>query len=180
MLHSLIRDDIPPEKSEGIVQTVLELWDRTYQYWIASTLEKQSMGPKVTSTAVFDSWGRFVNGFQKTPELISIDRIKSLLMDNMAVLSSSFDSLWLIVKGNISLLFYGVTTFFSVIISHGAALLGFFINMIIFLTALFYLLNSSRELYKPVEILTNMIPQYGNTLQLLWKQQQKRCLLLHL
>lgn len=32
----------------------------------------------------------------------------------------------------------------------------------IFMTALFYLLTSSQEMYKPVEFITKVSPTYGN------------------
>lgn len=161
-LYRLLKG-VPEDKAKELVETALELWDRVYQAWVMTSLE-QSIGPKVTSSAVFQTWGQFLDGVQQTPGLINVKNLKSLVMENMATLSSGLESVWVILKGNASVLLQAVTTLLSVVVSHGAALLGFFINMIIFLTALFYLLSSSRVLYKPVEILTNIIPQYGNNL----------------
>lgn len=61
-----ILKDVPEDKAKELVLTALELWDRVYQAWVMTSLE-QSIGPKVTSSAVFQTWGQFLDGIQKTP-----------------------------------------------------------------------------------------------------------------
>lgn len=166
-LSNLVRkmlSEVNEDKAAELEKRALELWDRIYQAWMMNALEQKSVGPKVTSTAVYQTWHHFLDGVQKTPELINMNTLNDLLRNNMATLTSGLESVWELIKGNASLLMYAITTVFSVIFSHGFAVLNFFIGMIVFLTALFYLLSSSRTLYKPVEMITTMSPMFGNKL----------------
>lgn len=166
-LSNLVRkmlSEVSEDKAVELEKRALELWDRIYQAWMMNALEQKSVGPKVTSSAVYQTWHHFLDGVQKTPELINMNTLNDILQNNMATLTSGLESLWELIKGNASLFMYAVTTVFSVVFSHGFAVLNFFISMIVFLTALFYLLSSSRTLYKPVEMITTMSPMFGSRL----------------
>lgn len=82
--------------------------------------------------------------------------------ENLETLISLMDSLWNILKGNMNLIFQFFFTTISIILGGGTAVLNFVVSVIVFLTALFYLLSSSGALYKPVDLLSNFSPISGN------------------
>lgn len=56
-------NDVDSAKSQKLENQVLELWDRIYQKWMSTS---ETVGPKVTATAVEHSWQSFVNDLQKS------------------------------------------------------------------------------------------------------------------
>jgi len=50
--------------------------------------------------------------------------------ENVGTLSSLLESLWEILKGNISLVFYSVLTLFSVVLGGGSAVINFLVNSV--------------------------------------------------
>lgn len=59
---------VSEEKIEEIESRALEVWDRVYQAWMMNALEqKTTIGPKVTSSAVYQTWDHFLEAMQKTP-----------------------------------------------------------------------------------------------------------------
>ncbi|XP_046673239.1 transmembrane protein 245 [Homalodisca vitripennis] len=163
-LSKLVRNmmtGVSQEKTEELEKRALEVWDRVYQAWMMSTIETESVGPKVTSSAVYQTWDHFLDAMHKTPELVSMNALTQLAQNNMAMLTSGLESAWDLIRGNASLVFSAFLTVLTVVFSHSFAVLNFCINMIIFLTALFYLLSSSQQLYKPVEVMTAVSPVFG-------------------
>lgn len=147
-----VMSDVDPTKSAKLENQVLELFDRIYQTWMSS--DNAEHGPKVTQDAIEDSWNTFIDDLQKSPEMLNLSGIMSFINQNVGTLLSLLDSVWSIVKGNISLLLGSFSAFVSVLLGGGTAVLNFILNTVIFLTTLFYLLSSSGALYKPVEIMT--------------------------
>ncbi|KAK3925418.1 Transmembrane protein 245 [Frankliniella fusca] len=162
MVHAMLKN-ADADKAELLEQRVLELWDRIYQAWMMTSTEVPgAMGPKVSSSAVYASWESFVDGVMKTPELLNLDGLMQFGKENVGMLSSLLESLWDIVKGNVSLLFQSSVTIFSVVLGGGSAVINFLINSVVFFTALFYLLSSSGSLYRPVELVAGFSPSSGN------------------
>lgn len=60
-------NEVNEDKAAELEKRALELWDRIYQAWMMNALEQKSMGPKVTSTAVYQTWHHFLDSVQKTP-----------------------------------------------------------------------------------------------------------------
>lgn len=144
--------NVDDAKSAKLEKQVLELWDRLYQTWMSSD---NVHGPQVTSAAIQYSWNAFVEDIQKSPEMFNVQGITEFVKQNIGTFMSLMDSIWGILKGNISLVLGSFSAFMSVLLGGGTAVLNFFLNVIVFLTTLFYLLSSSGDLYKPVELLTN-------------------------
>ncbi|KAF5293264.1 hypothetical protein FQR65_LT11004 [Abscondita terminalis] len=145
-------NDVDSVKSAKLEKQVLELWDRLYQTWMSSD---NIHGPQVTTTAIQYSWDAFVDDIQKSPEMFNVQGITEFVKQNIGTFMSLLESVWSILKGNISLVVGSFSAFMSVLFGGGTAVLNFILNMIVFLTTLFYLLSSSGDLYKPVELLTN-------------------------
>lgn len=150
-----VMNDADSMQSEKLEKQVLELWDRIYQSWMTSN---ESTGPKVTEEAVKNSWDAFVMDIQKSPEIFNVNGIIDFAKQNVGTLMSLLESIWSIVISNISLILGSFSTCLSIVLGGGTAVLNFILNMIVFLTTLFYLLNSSGDYYKPVELLTNFSP----------------------
>ncbi|RZC33168.1 transmembrane protein 245 [Asbolus verrucosus] len=144
--------DVDSAKSEKLEKQVLELWDRVYQSWMSSD---DGNGPKVTQDAVRISWENFMSDIQRSPEMFNLNGLIEFAKQNVGTLLSLLESVWSIVKGNIGLVLGSFSAFLSVILGGGTAVLNFILNGIVFLTTLFYLLSSSGDLYKPVELMTN-------------------------
>ncbi|XP_052124652.1 transmembrane protein 245 isoform X2 [Frankliniella occidentalis] len=162
MVHAMLKN-ADADKAELLEQRVLELWDRIYQAWMMTSSELPgAMGPKVSSSAVYASWESFLDGVMKTPELLNLDGLMQFGKENVGMLSSLLESLWDIVRGNVSLLFQSSVTIFSVVLGGGSAVINFLINSVVFFTALFYLLSSSGSLYRPVELVAGFSPSSGN------------------
>ncbi|XP_064595051.1 transmembrane protein 245-like isoform X2 [Liolophura sinensis] len=149
------------ESGDGVNNTklekqVLELWDRLYMNWFAknSTALKRRRGfstsPSIENlTSVWEavsSNGLAVGG--------AVDFVKA----NIGTLMSVFESVWTVLKGNLSLFFSSLTAVLSMVFGGGTAVLNFVISAVIFLTTIFYLLASSGDKYKPLEVFTTISP----------------------
>lgn len=148
--------NIDSSKSEQLEKQILELWDRVYQNWMSTN--DSSHGPKVTDDAVLLTWNSFIEDLQKSPEMFNINGLMEFGQQNIGTVMSLLESVLGILKGNISLIFGSFTTLITVIFDGGTAVINFTISLVVFFTALFYLLHSSGDLYKPVELLTNFSP----------------------
>ncbi|XP_071451759.1 transmembrane protein 245 [Hetaerina americana] len=154
--------DLKTEARDRVESQVLELWDRVYQAWVmGGQMEANATGPKVTDDAVMHSWDNLLETVRKTPGLMNFNAWSQFAHENLETVISLTNSIWILLKGNISLFFTIVTTLLSVVLGGGSAVFGFFISTIVFLTALFYLLNCSGRQYKPVELISTMSPTYG-------------------
>ncbi|KAK7867585.1 hypothetical protein R5R35_014791 [Gryllus longicercus] len=151
--------DVDPEKASQLEEQVLQLWDRIYQAWMTSN--NAAIGPKVTTSAIYASFDSLVEDVQKTPELLNMAGIMAFLQDNVGTLLTVFDSLWIILKGNITLFMDSFLAIIMIVFGSGTAVINFFLNLIVFFTALFYLLASSNEMYKPVDLITKYSPNSG-------------------
>lgn len=113
--------------------------------------------------------------------------IQNFAKENVGILMSLLDSVWNMVKGNMSVILTVFTELFYIILMSGTAVLNFILSMvriiffkeifyiknydlyymcmcyyilfqIVFFTTLFYLLNSSGKTYKPIELTTLCSP----------------------
>ena len=82
--------------------------------------------------------------------------------ENVGTLMSLLESVWMLLKGNVNLVFQFFFATLSIILGGGTAVLNFAISTIVFFTALFYLLSSSGVLYTPVDWMSNFSPVNGN------------------
>ncbi|XP_066249575.1 transmembrane protein 245 [Euwallacea similis] len=148
-----VMNDADSVQSEKLEKQILELWDRIYQSWMTN---HDGNGPKVTGDAVHSSWQEFMRDIQKSPvsEIFNVNGIIDFAQQNVGMLVSVLESIWSIVISNITLVIGSFSTCLSIVLGGGTAVLNFILNMVVFLTTLFYLLNSSGEYYKPVELMT--------------------------
>uniref|UniRef100_A0AAR5Q941 Transmembrane protein 245 n=1 Tax=Dendroctonus ponderosae TaxID=77166 RepID=A0AAR5Q941_DENPD len=161
-----VMTDADAVQSEKLERQVLELWDRIYQSWMTA---HDGNGPKVTEEAVRSSWDAFVKDIRKSPgEIFNVNGIVDFAKQNVGTLMSLLESVWSIVISNIGLVIGSFSTCVSIVLGGGTAVLNFILNMIVFLTTLFYLLSSSADNYKPVELMTQFSPsgrRFGHALE---------------
>lgn len=120
-------NNVDSEKSAKLENQILELWDRVYQAWMSSNDEN---GPKVTQAAVETSWNAFLDDIKKSPEMLNVNGLVEFLKQNVGTLMSLLESVWSIVKGNISLVLGSFSAFLSVIFGGGTAVLNFILNVV--------------------------------------------------
>ncbi|XP_014232142.1 transmembrane protein 245 isoform X1 [Trichogramma pretiosum] len=157
-IHKLVKD-LEPNKAEHVEKKFLELWDRLYQAWMMSTNDEDMIGPTVNAHVAYSAWESIKDGFGKTPlHLFNMTSIQNFAKENIGILMSVLDSIWSIVKGNMSVVVSIVTELLYIVLISGSAVLNFALSMVVFFTALFYLLSSSVKAYKPIEVVSLFSP----------------------
>ncbi|KAJ0173563.1 hypothetical protein K1T71_010712 [Dendrolimus kikuchii] len=149
-----------PDKIGRVEQQILEIWDRVYQSWVSGHFASP-MGPQVDGTAIQDSIENLMNDVSNTPGLFDYSGLLAWVQANVGTLNAIASSIWAPLASNVSLLAGSLGAFTSLLLGGGSALINMFINLIVFFTTLFYLLASSNALYKPVEVITQIQPNFG-------------------
>ncbi|XP_012529068.1 transmembrane protein 245 isoform X2 [Monomorium pharaonis] len=157
-IRNLVKD-LEPAKAEQMEKKVLELWDRLYQAWMMSNEDPELVGPTVDVMSAYSAWESFKETFGKTPlHLFNMTSIQNFAKENIGILMSVLDSVWSIVKGNMSVILTVFTELFYIVLMSGSAVLNFVLSTVVFFTTLFYLLSSSSKTYKPIELTTMFSP----------------------
>ncbi|XP_015514902.1 transmembrane protein 245 isoform X1 [Neodiprion pinetum] len=157
--------DMEPIKAEMMEKKVLELWDRLYQAWMMSNADPAMVGPTVDADAAYSVWESFKDSFGKAPlQLFNMTSVQNFAKENVGILMSLLDSVWGIVKGNVSVITSVFTELLYVVLMSGSAVLNFMLSMVVFFTTLFYLLSSSGKTYKPIELITVFSPISCNSI----------------
>ncbi|XP_015792051.1 transmembrane protein 245 [Tetranychus urticae] len=136
-----------------VEKQLLEVWDRVYHQWLIRNNNSTLTGLGNRSFETY-SWNRLFAAL-KTLDLVLC---ANLLKENLDTVLSIFDSVWVLLKSNFTLLFTVITAVLSMILSGSTAILNCCLNFIVFATSLFYLLCSSGDEYKPVELAGRFIP----------------------
>ncbi|CAH1775650.1 unnamed protein product, partial [Owenia fusiformis] len=143
-----------------IEKQVLELWDRMYAAWFNKTTKldgnhKPELQRQMSMTHISNIWD-----IAHSADAFNFD-IVSFVKENIGIVTSVLESIWMVLKGNVNLLLGLVTSSLSVILGGGTAILNFVLASVVFLTTLFYLLASSGNTYKPVEWFSMLNPGGG-------------------
>jgi len=157
LLHNAAVDnEFNSTQSSMIEKQVVEFWDRAYALWLKNRQNATSgfqSGNTMKEHNPYD-WDRFFDAFQSLDFALST----KVLKQNLDTLISVMDSLMIVVKGNLSVFLGIITATLSVVIGGGNVIMNFILNLIIFTTALFYLLCASQQQYKPIELVKNIMP----------------------
>lgn len=141
-------DDADESHVLEVERQTLELWDRAYHLWVARNATDDPTlhhGP---------SWDALTDSLRN----LDFSLFSSFVRDNIGTLMSVFESIWNLLKGNISVVLSLVTTTISILFGGGTAVLNFMLNFVVFMTALYYLLRASKERYKPLDLFSSMLP----------------------
>ncbi|XP_064643473.1 transmembrane protein 245-like isoform X10 [Lineus longissimus] len=107
------------------------------------------------------NWSSLWESMNKLEEF-NYETIMSFVQENIGTFMAALESVWLVLKSNISLALNVVTAIISLLFGGGTALLNFVLGVIIFLSTLFYLLASSGDRYKPMDWIMRMVPSDGS------------------
>nr|CAB3267082.1 transmembrane protein 245-like [Phallusia mammillata] len=131
----------------------LRMWDQVYQTWFPKSrkplrrLTRQSSMKNVTETGLMYGLVDF----------FSASEVIGWLQENVSSLVSIGESVLVIVQSNVGLIMYVFTSVFTTLLNGGTIVLNFVVSFVIFFTSLFYLLSSSKDQYKPLEIVGSAV-----------------------
>ncbi len=113
--------------------------------------DSYGLGPTVTDGAVASS---LEDLFERlTLEEWKWDSIYSYCRENMGTLVGVLEQSWVVLKGNLGLLLNVLLEMVKLLLLSGSGVVNFALSVIVYLTALFYLLAASGRVYKPAEIM---------------------------
>lgn len=154
---ALETDEFNTTQSSLIEKQMVEFWDRAYAMWLknrpnaTASLENTSLK---AHHHPYD-WDRLFDAFQS----LDFALCTQIFKQNWNTLVSVMDSVMIVLKGNLNLFFGVATATLSLLIGGGNVIMNFIIDLIIFTTALFYLLCASEDQYKPIELIKNLMPR---------------------
>lgn len=144
-----IFNETEPAQAKKLKCQILSVWDRLIQSWVDRNNGDSFNGPRVSTDSIKDTIDEIVSNSVTKAGLIGW--VKS----NVGTLMEVSESLWLVLRTNLSLLLSAVGTLFSVVLGGGHAVIKFLFHTIIFFTTLYYLLQSSQDRYAPIAININ-------------------------
>ncbi|XP_022231159.2 transmembrane protein 245 isoform X3 [Drosophila obscura] len=127
-------------------EQILDVWDRLIQYWVDFNNKGSSYGPRVPTDALKSTFGEIVDN------PVAKQGIIGWAQSNTQTILEVAESLWHIIRTNLSMIMGVTGEILSLVLSGGQACIEFILDMIVFFTALFYLLSSSKDKYAPLQI----------------------------
>lgn len=153
------------ESVDEFEKKLLELWDRIYQYWLAKNdhlnvnlneeqvVQSQVLhGPQISSEALTSSMEEVIH---RVLAILDLSAFSQFTMKNMGTLISIVEQGWSLIKGNLGFALTVISEILRIIFQGGSGMVNLFLSVIVYFTALFYLLSSNGKEYKPVEIISN-------------------------
>ncbi len=161
---SIFKSEVNNESVDEFEKKLLELWDRIYQYYLTKNDQKdndqlqsssqiQFFGPNISQEALTSSVEEVV---QKVMAILDLSAFSQFTMNNMGTIISIIDHGWSLLKGNLGFALTVLTEMLRIIFHSGSGMVNFLLSIIVYFTALFYLLSSDSKSYKPVEIISNL------------------------
>ena len=163
------------QNTKDLEDTLLNLYDNMYQQWVSRNVTS-SVRSNVTISHLLST----VKGNINTLDVFSLSSLKSNLVHLVSGTCSTapepgtaianhllcsrgmvvevLNSLWALFGTNMALLAKLLFSLASGIVEGGAAFLNFIVQLVVFITALYYLLLYSDAYYAPVEIMTSLLP----------------------
>lgn len=164
VVNSITEKD--PARAAQIERIISEALDRVQRAWLT-----QGETPPITKLFSASADNNFHSNATKPPllrrlsqDFLNVTVLMNYGRENIGSIFSILDSIWTVLKGNLSLVFKSTTAILSILMGGGTAILNFFVNGVVFLTALYYLLVASDSQYKPIEMVSFLSPGGGNTL----------------
>lgn len=149
-----IFNDTDPNQAKKLKTQILTVWDRLIQSYLDRNNGDGFQGPRADTNSLYDSLGEIVTNPSTKAGIIEWAK------GNFGMIMEVGDSVWMIVRTNLTLLLSAFGTLFSIVLGGGHAVIKFLFNSIIFFTCLYYLLQNSGEKYAPIAVNTNS--QWGS------------------
>lgn len=143
-------DEKDEVRAAALEKQILEVWDRVYHLWVSRNVS----GPVFDTHQQSASFDNLIDGLKT----LNIGLLINFVKENIGTFMKVLESVWMVLKGNISLALSILTATISLVFGGGTAVLNFILNFVVFSTALFYLLCASGNKYKPQEVFTQMLP----------------------
>jgi predicted PurR-regulated permease PerM len=80
----------------------------------------------------------------------------------MGTLRAILEQSYLLLKGNMGFVFSLVLELLRLVASGGSGVVNLFLGIVVYFTALFYLLSESSDIYKPVELISELGTSVGD------------------
>uniref|UniRef100_A0A183V031 Transmembrane protein n=1 Tax=Toxocara canis TaxID=6265 RepID=A0A183V031_TOXCA len=150
-------DPKDPERAEQVEAQVMQLIDNVYKMW--EERDSQKAESETTHAIAKGNWLSQL----KSAELGALKReLTEVLQQNIDTVLNVARSVWSVVLMNVSLFGSFFISAAGVIIGFGLDIVNFLIEMIVFLTAVYYLLASSGEQWLPVKWISEALPKASN------------------
>ncbi|RWS04421.1 transmembrane protein 245-like protein [Dinothrombium tinctorium] len=157
----IIGDENSANASRAVEKQILEVWDRAYHLWLnrSENLTRDEFARKLMRSNSFEAyqWDKLFTALKS----LNFALCFNVLKENLDIIISVFDSVWSLLKGNINLLLTVTTAILTLLFNGSSAILNAFLSLIVFSTSLFYLLCSSGEQYKPIELANRSLPIFS-------------------
>ena len=134
-------------KNSKVEQQVLKLWDEFYHSSFIQSSNIQSKSDPLKDSS--ESSGFFDNLF----DLLNMTEVLGWLQENISALMSIGETLLIVLQTNFNLILSISTSVLTTVLAGGTLVLNFLIALVVFFTALFYLLRSSKDQYKPFQVI---------------------------
>jgi predicted PurR-regulated permease PerM len=170
------------ESVDEFEKKLLELWDRIYQYWLSkndhfpsaeqggrldqndSVIDNPSnlpkYGPQVSEEAITSSVEEVIH---RVLTILDLSAFSQFTLNNMGTLISVLEQGWNLLKGNLGFALTVITEVLRILFQSGSGMINFVLSTTVYFTALFYLLGSDSNVYKPVEIISNYSGMFVGT-----------------
>ncbi|MCP9259116.1 hypothetical protein DINM_002086 [Dirofilaria immitis] len=133
-----------------------QLLDKLYEMW-----EDHNETNISSSSSATKDWTTQLEAFTSISTLR--EEVVELVKANVDTIISVTQSIWSFIIANISTLGTILFTILAIVINFGLEILNFFIEITVFLTALYYLLASSQDIWLPIKWLRDALPPPHNT-----------------
>ncbi|GAV02888.1 hypothetical protein RvY_13395 [Ramazzottius varieornatus] len=162
-----------------IEKDILSLADRVYQFYLprnrtqpvphsflrqTSMWGNRSMQHPLAALVLNEEdrrWslvGQLNETWHKAAGALDWSNLRSYFAENMENIKSVVESIYAVGKGNFAMVFSLVTTILSILFLYFSALVHFIFCGLVFIAALYYLLCSSKDRYRPLDIVAVVSP----------------------
>ena len=111
-------------ESTAVEKQILEIWDRAYHLWLIRNTNDSDTLPKKSPYEIDKLLTAFLS--------LDLYLVVNILKENIDILISVLDSIWLVLKGNATLLFSAIAAVFSILLGGGLGLMNLGLSFVSF------------------------------------------------
>ncbi|OQV19095.1 Transmembrane protein 245 [Hypsibius exemplaris] len=106
----------------------------------------------------FHVWAQLNETWYKASGALDWKSATAYIKNNIDTFTSVMESIWGICKGNFAMVFSLITTILSIFLIYFSALVHFIFCGLVYIAALYYLLCSSKDRYRPLDLIGVISP----------------------